>query len=256
MTVTLPITTGETHLVPFSRSTPREGRAGSRRYRRAVRNDSRWSGADDPVPEPSERWLNSTHDWASRVDVPHLDEVRARPGSFAPGGAFHLILEAAAYAVDEARASGHGHLTIELHADGAIAVVDEGRGTDTRQDHQGRLIKKPVIATKDLRFFDHPEAESLPDGHPRRGMSVVAALSEWLLHTNRRRSGAWQQHYEYGIPVTDLQPVEPDGTTGTTVHFMPGQGLEGLTEAAIGDLQRLHWTPDLQVDVVDRGRSS
>jgi DNA gyrase/topoisomerase IV subunit B len=35
---------------------------------------------------------------------------------------------------------------------------------------------------------------------PRRGISVVAALSEWLVHTNRRRDDAWTQRYEHGIP--------------------------------------------------------
>jgi DNA gyrase subunit B len=52
-------------------------------------------------------------------------------------------------------------------------------------------------------------------------MSVVAALSEWLVHTNRRQDGSWTQRYEHGIPVTDLVPVADNGTTGTTVHFRP-----------------------------------
>lgn len=52
-------------------------------------------------------------------------------------------------------------------------------------------------------------------------MSVVAALSDWLVHTNRRINGSWTQRYERGIPVTDLNPVPADGTTGTSVHFRP-----------------------------------
>ncbi len=56
-------------------------------------------------------------------------------------------------------------------------------------------------------------------------MSVVAALSESLVHTNRRLEGSWTQTYAYGIPVTDLVPVPeaPDAirTTGTTVRFRP-----------------------------------
>lgn len=81
------------------------------------------------------------------------------------------------------------------------------------------------MATKDLRFFDHPEPPPLPDGHPRRGMSVVAALSAWLVHTNRRAGGAWTQRYEYGVPATGLTPVADDGTTGTLVHFRPAEPL-------------------------------
>jgi len=100
-----------------------------------------------------------------------------------------------------------GHCVVTLHADGSVSVADNGRGTDTRYDDRGRPIKKPVIATRDLRFFDFPDAQRLPDGHPRRGMSTVAALSEWLTHTNRRSNGAWTQRYEHGVPVTDLVPA-------------------------------------------------
>ncbi|NEA46965.1 hypothetical protein [Streptomyces sp. SID10815] len=33
---------------------------------------------------------------------------------------------------------------------------------------------------------DHLDAERLPGGRPRRGMSAVAALSAWLVHTKPR----------------------------------------------------------------------
>ncbi|MER5528411.1 hypothetical protein ABT075_28135 [Streptomyces sp. NPDC002677] len=113
------------------------------------------------------------------------------------------------------------------------------------------------MASKDLRFFDFPGAELLPDGHPRRGMSVVAALSEWLIHTNRRLNGAWTQRYEHGIPVTDLEPVEADGATGTVVHFRPDEPSRSGETVAEGQLKRLAaraW-PGLDVQVDDRSGS-
>ncbi|MGW1466734.1 ATP-binding protein [Streptomyces sp. NPDC002308] len=176
----------------------------------------------DATPAP---WRNTTHDWASSVDHAHLAEVRSDPAGFAPGGTAHLVLEVIAYAADEAEDRGGGHCTVTLHPDGSVSVEDDGRGTDTRIDARGRPVKKPVMATKDLRFFDHPCARTLPDGHPRRGMSVVAALSEWLVHTNRRTGSAWTQRYEYGVPVTGLTPVTAHTATGTTVRFRPGGEL-------------------------------
>ncbi|MFJ8476904.1 ATP-binding protein [Kitasatospora sp. NPDC094011] len=170
-------------------------------------------------------WTTTTHDWAAAVDAEHLARIRAAPAEFAPGGVAHLVLEVLAYPADEAAARGAGRCTVTLHADGSVSVRDDGRGTDTRVDEHGRTVRKPVMATKDLRFFDHPEAESLPDGHPRRGMSVVAALSTRLLHTNRRADGAWTQRYEHGLPTTGLDPIEPDGTTGTRVTFRPDDSL-------------------------------
>ena len=196
-------------------------------------------------------WRNTTHDWATTVDAEHISQIRSHPTLFAPGGVLHLILEVIAYPADEAAFTTSGRCTVTLHADGSVSVADNGRGTDTRYDAGGKPIKKPVMATKDLRFFDFPDAEALPDGHPRRGMSVVAALSEWLVHTNRRRNGAWSQRYEHGIPVTDLVPIDVDGTTGTTVQFMPDGDARAISPAAASAVSRLARWPYLSVEVVD-----
>lgn len=194
---------------------------------------------------------NASHDWSIAVDHVHLAHIRQRAAEFAPGGVPHLILEVLAYAADEAEHTGRPRCAVTLHPDGSIGVTDSGRGTDTRLDESGRPVRKPVIATKDLRFFDSSEPALLPDGYPRRGMSVVAALSEWLAHTNRRPDGAWSQRFEHGIPVTELVPVAADGTTGTTVRFrassaLPAAGLQAaeLSRLAAG------W-PQLAVEVSD-----
>ncbi|WP_330261448.1 ATP-binding protein [Streptomyces sp. NBC_00539] len=200
-------------------------------------------------------WRNTTHDWASTVDTGHLALIRSDPAGFAPGGLRHLVLEVIAYAADEAESGGGGgRCAVTFHEDGSVSVADDGRGTDTRLDADGRPVKKPVMATKDLRFFDHPGAQLLPDGQPRRGMSVVAALSEWLVHTNRRAGGAWTQRYEHGVPATGLNPIAGDGTTGTAVHFRPGeQDLRVSHEGTPTELAGLvtAW-PYLTVDFADR----
>ncbi|MFF5895876.1 ATP-binding protein [Streptomyces argenteolus] len=170
-------------------------------------------------------WRNTTHDWAGSVDLGHLAGIRRDPETFAPGGVWHLVLEVAAYAADEAECGGGGRCDVVLRPDGSVSVTDDGRGTDTRFDEHGQVVRKPVMATKDLRFFDLPEAVTLPDGHPRRGMSVVAALSERLSHTNRRGNGSWTQRYEHGVPVSDLERLADDGTTGTAVRFRPSAHL-------------------------------
>uniref|UniRef100_A0AAU2UX35 DNA topoisomerase (ATP-hydrolyzing) n=1 Tax=Streptomyces sp. NBC_00003 TaxID=2903608 RepID=A0AAU2UX35_9ACTN len=205
------------------------------------------------MDRPTPCWRNTTHDWAGTVDVDHLSRIRNDSPTFAPGGIRHLVLEVVAYAADEAESRGAGKCVVTLHADGSISVEDDGRGTDTRYDADGRPIKKPVMATKDLRFFDHPDAQVLPDGHPRRGMSVVAALSEWLVHTNRRVGGAWVQRYEHGVPTTDLTPIDEDGGTGTTVHFYAPQLLCCTGELACSELARFvaSW-PHLTVEVDGR----
>lgn len=182
-------------------------------------------------------WAITTHDWAATVDKSHLEAIRATGSRYAPGGLAHLVLEVLAYADDEAESFGRiGECAVTLHPDGSVSVADNGRGTDTRVDEHGQIVRKPVMATKDLRFFDDPPTAALPDGHPRRGMSVVAALSEWLIHTNRRHNGAWTQRYEHGVPVTDLLPVPIAAHTGTTIHFMP----DSSALSSHSDLDLLH----------------
>ena len=197
-------------------------------------------------------WRNTTHDWTSTVDAEHLALVRRHPAVFAPGGSAHLILEVMAYAADEAEATTSGRCVVTLHGDGSMSVSDNGRGTDTRYDEHGQPIKKPVMATRDLRFFDFPDAQLLPDGHPRRGMSVVAALSEWLVHTNRRRDGAWTQRYEHGIPVTDLFPIDNDDASGTSMHFLPVEALRAAAAVTAAELMRTAARPHLSVEVIDQ----
>ena len=106
------------------------------------------------TPDPS-KWANTTHDWAASVDVLHLDTIRSDPGAYAPGGLLHLVLEVLAYADDEAKALGRrGRCVVSVYPDGSVSVADDGRGTDTRRDSHGFLTKKPVMSTKDLRFFE------------------------------------------------------------------------------------------------------
>ena len=91
----------------------------------------------------------------------------------------------------------------------------------------------------------------MPDGHARRGISVVAALSEWLIHTNRRTGGSWTQRYEHGVPTTDLTPVADDGTTGTTVQFHPDIAILVSPGTMAPELTRADSWPQLRVVLVD-----
>lgn len=203
------------------------------------------------MTNPRAEWVNTTHDWAGTVDQEHLEQIRSNPARYAPGGLIHLVLEVIAYPEDEAESAGQrGTCTVTLHPDGSLAIEDNGRGTDTRVDEHGQLIKKPIMATQDLRFFANPSTPRLPDDHPRRGMSVVAALSDWLVHTNRRLNGSWTQRYEHGLPVTDLDPIPTTATTGTTVHFHPNPAYFAGDTVTVDDLRPFLTLPNLDLRIV------
>lgn len=169
--------------------------------------------------------MGATHDWSEPVDLSHLDEIRRDARTLAPGGPLHLALEVLAYPVDEAVEGTTTRIRVVLHADGSISVADNGRGTETRVDADGVARVKPIMATKDLRFYGRDDAPLLPDGHRRSGISVVAALSDWVVHTNRRAEGGWQQRFERGLPQGALEVLLEQASTGTVVHFQPDSTL-------------------------------
>lgn len=167
-------------------------------------------------------WTVTTHDWSKDLDVAHLAAVRERLGrGDAAGGRRHLVLEVLAYADEEAASQGRTGLAIvTARPDGTVTIADDGRGTDTRRDAQGRTTRKPVMATADVRFRDEATSPALPDGLPRRDMSTVAALSSELVHENHRGGESWSQTYRFGIPDQDLSPVRWRGSSGTIVTFL------------------------------------
>ncbi len=191
--------------------------------------------------------LRTTHDWSAEADQSHVQAVRRDRSRFAAGGGTHLVLEVVEYALDEAREGATTRVDVVLRPDGSVEVRDDGRGTDTRLDAAGVPVVKPVMATRDLRFFDVPSAPALGDGVPRSGISVVCALSAWLVHRNRRADGAWERRYEDGLPAGAPIVVTPDGSTGTSVRFRPDERLVDPT-VDVARLRRL--TRDATVPVV------
>ncbi|NHN57092.1 ATP-binding protein [Calidifontibacter sp. DB0510] len=180
------------------------------------------------MPDEVYSWTVTTHDWTRSVDASHLAQIRERAAVYAQGGLRHLVLEVLAYADDEAAAAGRpGTVVVATGSDGSVSVRDDGRGTDTRRTSGGEIVRKPVMATKDVRFFDHASRQVLADGLPRWGMSVVAALSTTLVHENRRVDGCWRQTYHHGIPAAELVETPGDGTTGATVTFTPDSQVDG-----------------------------
>src|SRR5207249_476425 len=53
------------------------------------------------------------------------------------------------------------------------------------------------------------------------GLSVVNALSEWLIAEVRRNGKVYRQEFARGVPQGDMETVGESTETGTTITFMP-----------------------------------
>jgi len=166
-----------------------------------------------------------------------LSAVRKRPamyiGSTDARGLHHLVYEAVDNSIDEALAGFCSRISVVMHKDGFITVSDNGRGIPV--DMHPKLNKPgvEVVMTK-LHAggkFDK-KVYKVSGGLHGVGISVTNALSKELLVQVKRNGKLFQQKYQYGKPVTELEIIGnvDAGDTGTSVKFLPDAQIFSATE--------------------------
>ena len=154
-----------------------------------------------------------------------LDPVRRRPGMYTdttrPN---HLVQEVVDNAVDEALAGYAREVEVTLRADGAVQVIDDGRGmpVDIHPEHQVSGVELILTKLHSGGKFDD-EHYNFAGGLHGVGVSVVNALSTWLEVEVKRDGGVYRQRFEHGYCRTPLEAVDVVGkrNTGTSVTFLP-----------------------------------
>src|SRR5213594_4278 len=174
-----------------------------------------------------------------------LDPVRLRPGMYIGStgarGLHHLIYEVVDNSVDEALAGRNERIEVTLHPDNSVTVRDYGSGipVDTMAD-QG-MSALTVVLTKlhaGGKFGGEDAAYKVSGGLHGVGVSVVNALSAWLVAEVRRDGKVYRQEFARGEPQGDVQIVGEAEDTGTTISFMPDaeiftESLELSTETLL-----------------------
>ena len=85
------------------------------------------------------------------------------------------------------------------------------------------------------------------------GVSVVNALSEWLIAEVRRDGKLYRQEFARGVPQGDMETVGPAEGHGTTISFLPDREIFEETEFSASTLaQRLRETAFLTRALPDR----
>src|SRR5881227_2270179 len=155
-----------------------------------------------------------------------LEPVRLRPGMYigstGPRGLHHLVYEVVDNSVDEALAGRNERVEITLHPDNSVTVRDFGSGIPVDVMPDQGLPALTVVLTK-----LHAGGKFGGDGYKVSGglhgvgVSVVNALSEWLIAEVRRDGKVYKQEFARGVPIGDMQTVGEAIVTGTTITFMP-----------------------------------
>ena len=164
-----------------------------------------------------------------------LEAVRKRPGMYigstGPRGLHHLVYEVVDNSVDEAIAGHANKVTVTLHPDNSVTVVDDGRGIPVEKHPKLRKPAAEVVLTT-LHAggkFGDGGGYKVSGGLHGVGVSVVNALSERLDLEIWRDGNVWEQSYQRGKPLTKFKKGRAVKSTGTTIRFVPDTEIYTLS---------------------------
>jgi DNA gyrase subunit B len=159
-----------------------------------------------------------------------LEAVRKRPGMYIGStgvmGLHHLVYEVVDNSVDEAIAGFCSEVSVTIHPDNSITVIDDGRGIPVAMhEKEGRPAVEVVLTVLHSGGkFGDGGGYKVSGGLHGVGVSVVNALSERLQVEVRRDGHLFTQEYSRGAPQHELKRGEKLAAaekTGTTVTFLP-----------------------------------
>ncbi len=176
--------------------------------------------ADKPTTSP-------TYDAQDITVLEGLEAVRKRPGMYIGStgirGLHHLVYEVVDNSVDEALAGHATEVSVTIHPDNSITVVDNGRGIPVAvMEKEGKSALEVVLTVLHAGGkFGDGGGYKVSGGLHGVGVSVVNALSERLRVEVRRDGYVWSQEYVRGAPQSEIVRGEPTEATGTTTTFLP-----------------------------------
>jgi DNA gyrase subunit B len=193
-----------------------------------------------------------------------LDPVRRRPGMYigstGSDGFHHLIWEVMDNSIDEAMAGYADTVILELLPNNEIRVTDNGRGIPVEKHKQtGKSALETVLTTLHAGGKFGGDSYKVAGGLHGVGVSVVNALSEYLIAEVYRDGKKYTQEYKKGVPQGSLKKSkgEPD-KTGTVITFKPDEEI--FTDSARFNFDRIinhlrqqaYLTKGLKIDILDK----
>ncbi len=176
-----------------------------------------------------------------------LEPVRQRPGMYTrTENPLHIVQEVIDNASDEALGGFSQRIEVTLHTDGAISVLDDGRGIPFGLHPEEEVPVVEIVFTR-LHAggkFDKTDggAYTFSGGLHGVGVSVTNALSTRLEVTIWREGQIAQIAFEGGEPAKALtlnRAPRGDKKQGTLVKLWPDARYFDSLTLPVGELQRL-----------------
>lgn len=181
-------------------------------------------------PTPRQGESDANYGAADIQVLEGLEAVRKRPGMYigstGPRGLHHLVYEIVDNAVDESLAGYCDTIAVTILPDGALRVVDNGRGIPVDMHPIEKRSTVEVVLTvlhAGGKFGGGGYAVS--GGLHGVGSSVVNALSSRLEVEVSRQGNVYRQTYHVGVPDAPLKKEEATTATGTTITFWPNADI-------------------------------
>ena len=230
-----------------------------------ARSSSEGDAGKGGVNDPSMTGGPSSYDAQDITVLEGLEAVRKRPGMYIGStgvmGLHHLVYEVVDNSVDEALAGFATEVTVTIHPDNSVTVVDNGRGIPVDiMEKEGRPAVEVVLTVLHSGGkFGDGGGYKVSGGLHGVGVSVVNALSERLFVEINRDGYHFSQEYSRGAPQTELlkgEKLPVDAPTSNTVTFLPDADIFETLELDFHTLEeRLRETAfltrGLRISIVD-----
>ena len=163
-----------------------------------------------------------------------LEAVRLRPGMYIGGiderAYHHLAAEIIDNSLDEAVAGHANRIEVELHADGALTVRDNGRGipVDPHPKFPDKSALEVILCTLHSGGKFNGKSYETSGGLHGVGSSVVNALSDRMDVEVARNKELYAQNFSRGKPLAPIAKIgAAPNRRGTTITFHPDPQIFG-----------------------------